>query len=223
MTRVRLAHGTTPLLITFLLAGFTVVGIIPLIMFEKGDVVFWVNSWANETADYFFRCITHLGDGFIWLLALVLALFMRYRYALTAVFGGLLNLLITHLFKRVLFPGTLRPTMYFEPEAFHHLMEGFNYHRFYTFPSGHTITAFTVAFFLSYMFPDRRLQLFFFVCALLAGFSRIYLLQHFYADVYVGAILGFVCFLLAVLITEKGLRLHERPRWNRALRLRRKA
>jgi membrane-associated phospholipid phosphatase len=42
------------------------------------------------------------------------------------------------------------------------------------------------------------MQLFYFILALLVGYSRIYLGHHFFKDVYVGSIIGFITSLIVV-------------------------
>jgi undecaprenyl-diphosphatase len=58
----------------------------------------------------------------------------------------------------------------------------------FSFPSGHTITAFAVAVSLSRFYPELSLGLFF--CALSIAASRILLGMHFLSDVLAGAAIG---------------------------------
>jgi undecaprenyl-diphosphatase len=58
----------------------------------------------------------------------------------------------------------------------------------FSFPSGHTITAFSVAVSLSAFYPSLTAPLLF--CAVSIAVSRILLGMHFLSDVVVGAILG---------------------------------
>ena len=58
----------------------------------------------------------------------------------------------------------------------------------FSFPSGHTITAFAVAVSLSLFYPELAAGLFF--CALSVAASRIVLGMHFLSDVLAGAAIG---------------------------------
>ncbi len=58
----------------------------------------------------------------------------------------------------------------------------------FSFPSGHTVTAFTAATALGYMLP--RLRVLWYMCAFLVAFSRVMTTVHFLSDVLAGAWLG---------------------------------
>jgi len=86
-----------------------------------------------------------------------------------------------------------RPIKFFSvnfPDIQLHQIVGEHLHSSHSFPSGHTITAF--AFFLALAYFTKRplLHFLYFVLALLVGFSRIYLSQHFVLDVLVGSVVG---------------------------------
>lgn len=66
------------------------------------------------------------------------------------------------------------------------LFDSFHY---LSFPSGHTTTAFALAVVLAHFFPGGRAL--WFLLAVLVGLSRLYLVEHFLADVVAGAGLGF--------------------------------
>lgn len=58
----------------------------------------------------------------------------------------------------------------------------------YSFPSGHTVSAFALAVFLSLVLP--RYKYIFLTMALLSGFARIYVGVHYPSDVAAGALVG---------------------------------
>jgi undecaprenyl-diphosphatase len=68
----------------------------------------------------------------------------------------------------------------------------------FSFPSGHTITAFSVAVSLSLFYPELTVGLLF--CAVSVAASRILLGMHFLSDVLAGAAIGTGLAFLAVWI-----------------------
>jgi len=94
--------------------------------------------------------------------------------------SGLLNLLIKWL------AGRYRPNM-LEKGFF-----GFNYfgvgYDLNSFPSGHTVTAFSLAAAVSILFP--RTGIFAFIIAISIGMTRIILTSHYLSDVIAGAGIG---------------------------------
>src|SRR5690606_11925214 len=76
-----------------------------------------------------------------------------------------------------------------------HMIPGYAVHWHNAFPSGHTTTAFSLALVLLYVLirlgrTEQIWQYCLFATALLVGYSRIYLAQHFFGDVLAGAFLG---------------------------------
>jgi len=61
-----------------------------------------------------------------------------------------------------------------------------------SFPSGHTTVAFAFFFALALCTRHRKMSALYFVCALVLGYSRIYLSQHFLKDVFFGSVIGTV-------------------------------
>jgi len=78
-----------------------------------------------------------------------------------------------------------------------HFVEGVKLHALQSFPSGHATTAFNLFFMLSILVKNSWLKLAFFVIALVVGFSRVYLSQHFFIDVVAGSIFGVVSIFIA--------------------------
>ena len=83
-----------------------------------------------------------------------------------------------------------RPQIYFSPEWFPFFIKGVIHLGYSSFPSGHTVSAFAIATVLSLYQNTKWRQALLLVLAALAGFSRIYLSQHFLADVLAGSFIG---------------------------------
>lgn len=107
---------------------------------------------------------------------------------------GVMSVIIQFL-KRIVFPHHFRPVKVIElaQEAVQlHIVDNVDVLTHLSFPSGHAGTIFTAACFLSLISMRERswysLSLLF--IATLVAYSRIYLCQHFYTDVYAGALIG---------------------------------
>jgi undecaprenyl-diphosphatase len=128
---------------------------------------------------------TRLGDGWLWygLGIMLLAWGGPQRYAAVAAAGSaalggvLIFKALKHLSHR------MRPCQ-FEPHCWSRVLPPDKF----SFPSGHTMTAFSIALVLSYFYPGMEGTLFFF--ALSIASSRIVLGMHFLSDVLAGIILG---------------------------------
>jgi len=181
---------------------FLLLGAILLLTFSKADLHIQINQLHTSWLDVFFRFITYLGSGYMYI-PLILILFYK-EFKWMAFYGISLassNLLLL-IFKRVIFADFNRPT--FDPQLYQnyqlHLVEGVDMHRFHSFPSGHTTTAFTVFFFLAILCRNNSMKFLLFVLAILTAYSRVYLSQHFFEDIVAGSILGTGTVLLAYYI-----------------------
>jgi membrane-associated phospholipid phosphatase len=176
----------------------------PVLFFQKGTLVLLINEHHHVFLDVFFKYITHLGDGAVMAALLLVMLFYSYKMSIITTFAIIFQSLIVSVFKRWLFEGLPRPTVYFERIDWH-FVEGVTVHGSNTFPSGHTTTAFAFCALLLVVFSHRHylLSILVFFLALMAGLSRIYLLQHFLVDVYFGAIFGVLSVVLALMLTDR--------------------
>lgn len=174
----------------FLLAGAVVLLLVPK------DTLFWIlNRQHSYAADFAFKYLTHVGDGLVMLAVGAVALGLGYRkLGILLILSFVLSGLLAQGIKRL--KPQPRPGAYFaQVDAIHKvdgkLLKGNN-----SFPSGHTTTAFAMFALLAFASGSFALQISYFLLALLVGYSRIYLGQHFFADVWAGALLGFVSSVL---------------------------
>ncbi|WP_299576814.1 phosphatase PAP2 family protein [uncultured Sunxiuqinia sp.] len=191
---------------------FLVLGIIVFLTTQHGDVVLFLNRYSRIEWDGFVEFLTDLGLGTYVAGAMVLLLFWKIRYGLTGLVTLGLVGIFTNLLKKGVFDERMRPFNYFYYDDFHRFIytAELNYH--YSFPSGHTMTIFAAMSLMAYFAGKRWIGLLFFVLALSIGFSRIYLLQHFFLDVYVGSFVGVICTVLALMLLNGLLRL-DRYAW----------
>ncbi|MGQ1785985.1 phosphatase PAP2 family protein [Saccharicrinis sp. GN24d3] len=169
---------------------FALVGGACLFLFSKGELLLHLNSLASEPWDGFFQLYTHLGLGGLLGILSVVFLFIRYYYSILFASALVCAGIFTFLLKQVIFNGMPRPASYLGTEAFYHIIEGFKYHHSGSFPSGHTMTAFAGAFAFSIVLKKGYWGVITFFIALLVGVSRVYLCQHFFMDIFAGALIG---------------------------------
>ena len=152
-----------------------------------------VNQNHNELLDFFFKYVTDLGDGaFVFIMAFVF-LFIKKDVGISALISLLITTIFVTILKRGVYSTELRPCYHFKSlidNGTWNLVEGIELHIKYSFPSGHTASAFCILISLCFLLNNNFYSLFFIGLAFTVGFSRVYLSQHFLIDVIIGAIIG---------------------------------
>jgi membrane-associated phospholipid phosphatase len=164
-------------------------------------------------------CSSHLGDGYTATLAVVTLLVVRFRYVILVAGSNLLAALITQTLKHTIFDDVVRPKKFFEGLHDLYLVPEVENHLYNSFPSGHSTCAFALYFSIGLIVENKILKFLCFVLALTVGYSRIYLSQHFFEDVYAGSFVG-VSGTIIVYLLIKG----NKAEWmDRSLRILKKA
>lgn len=189
--------------ILFLLVPFLLGTLFLMMKYGKGPSHLVVNEWHSPMADVFFKYVTHLGDGAIFAVVILILLFVKIRWAFYELFAAVMTLIFVFITKQVIFNGAPRPTKFFENSETLHLVEGVKMHAMNSFPSGHTITAFAVFIILAMLVKKNYLKVFFTAVAILAGFSRVYLSQHFLEDIFLGSLIGVAIALFSCTLVDK--------------------
>ena len=137
----------------------------------------WVRMWMV--------CATRGGDGWLWYIMTAAILLLggvaRYRAVGSAGLAAALGIVLFLWLKRL--TGRKRPC-HIEPHCWARLLPPDQF----SFPSGHSITAFAVSVPLSLFYPTLMIGLLF--CAASVAASRVLLGMHFLSDVLVGSLLG---------------------------------
>ncbi len=167
---------------------FLIAGGILLLIYTRVGLFILVNDLNHPFADQFFTYFTHIGDGFFYVAIILLLLFYRYKYAIMGFTCFALTGLLSRFLKKIVFPEVLRPYKFFEASDLKlHFLEGVNLHSFYSFPSGHSTTAFSVFCFLAIIINNKWYDFLFFYwlywvlipgCMLASIFLTIFILDH---------------------------------------------
>jgi len=137
----------------------------------------WIRIWMITA--------TRLGDGWVWygLGCLLLAFGGVQRFAAVGAAGAaaILGIFLFKALKKL----SQRPRpCQIEPHCWSKVLPPDQF----SFPSGHTMTAVSIAIVVSYFYPSLEGMLFF--LALSIAISRIVLGMHFLSDVLAGVVLG---------------------------------
>lgn len=145
-----------------------------------------VNGWkAPRWIRYWMIAATRIGDGWLWYsLGIMLLLYggpSRFAAVGAAGSAAIAGIFVFKALKRV--SRRLRPCQ-LEPHCWSRVLPPDQF----SFPSGHTMTAFSIALVISYYYPGLEGALYFLAVSI--AVSRIILGMHFLSDVLAGAVLG---------------------------------
>lgn len=182
-----------PLLLFFLAGGILISSS------DKSALHSFFNQMVSNQLNNFFIYITYLGDGWLIATGLCILLFQNIRLFLTCGLSYALSSGVAQLLKNYFFKGELRPKPFFEQyhqEIKLQLIQGVEIFGENSFPSGHTTAAFSFFICLGIISNNNIIKAILLSAAIAVGFSRIYLSQHFFEDVYAGAMIGVICALI---------------------------
>ncbi|MCW5965298.1 MAG: phosphatase PAP2 family protein [Bryobacterales bacterium] len=155
---------------------------------EDGDhrLMQRVHAWpAPQWIRWWMVCATRGGDGWLWYSLCALLLFVggetRFIAVGAASIAASVGIALFLLLKRVC--NRTRPC-HIRPHCWANLLPPDRF----SFPSGHTITAFAVATPLVLLYPVLAVPLL--LCAVSVAASRVVLGMHFLSDVLAGTVIG---------------------------------
>jgi len=179
------------------------------IFYSPTELMFWVNRHYSPLLDTLFSYITLLGEDGFWLVPLMIYLYQylkQRKYVknkaimliIIWITKGIVSVALKNLFNLP------RPMEVYEHSGRAiHVVEGLEIHHWQSFPSGHTFTAFAFACYFMLVAKDKFWGFLWLGLAMLVGYSRVYLFQHFPRDVFAGSILGVAVVLGCVLLFKQ--------------------
>lgn len=173
--------------------AWLILGALVISLIEKGDGILFFNDHRSYYGDLFFRYATMLGEEITYLAIFIFLLIYRRRAAwLVPITGGVV-MLVSKGLKEIFQQN--RPVAWFkEMDLFEvlNVVEGEPlFSGASSFPSGHTMSAFALFGLLALLIPQKKsIALGILSIALLVGISRVYLIHHFFIDIYAGSIIG---------------------------------
>ncbi len=169
----------------------------------KENAFLLLNTDLGSAADYFFTYWTHTADGFVWVPITLLTFFFKRKQLLLVISSIVFSTLFAQLSKNIFFKGSPRPSLAITDHSLFHSVTGVELHSLNSFPSGHTTTAFSI-FLLATILVDKKWILpIGLLYASLAGYSRIYLAQHFPIDVAGGIIAAILTIWISTRIQKR--------------------
>jgi membrane-associated phospholipid phosphatase len=168
-----------------LLSGVLLVAAIPRL-----ELHVLMNSGHTPSLDILFRMLTFLGNGWFAVIFSILFLFVRFRYFFMLIGSYCVSGLLAQFLKRIVFPDVMRPAAFLDQMPGLELVPGIDLHYTLAFPSGHTTTAFALLILAGFIIRKKYALSGLMLLAWMAGFSRVYLSQHFLLDVLGGSLLG---------------------------------
>jgi membrane-associated phospholipid phosphatase len=202
-----------------LFATFVLAGGFYLANSAKADAILFFSANRNGWTNFLFKWGTLLGEAYVYFAAALVLLRYRVGYSLLVGLTGILVLLVSYSTKQ--FFAYDRPVLFFSKTGIPDqltFVEGVDLHTGATsFPSGHAMAAFAFYSLLAFLFPaSKRYVILFFSLALLVVFSRVYLVQHFWQDVYSGGIIGFFIAVIAFFAYNR-LKIKPESKWAKPL------
>jgi len=181
-------------------ALFLVLSSCLLLFIDKGEAILFFSENRTDFGDLFFSFFTKVGEEYTYILLMLAMAFVRFRYVLLFPILGVLVTILSKVTKT--FFAQPRPITFFRGEGMEEVLNFVDGIKLYmgntSFPSGHTMSGFALFTLLALMLSRKKtMAVGLFLIAFLIGLSRVYLVQHFYMDIFAGGILGV---LLAVIL-----------------------
>lgn len=200
MTLTSLYKKNRLFFIVFLL--FFLASVFVLLFLSKADGFYLLNTYHSNFLTIIFIWFTYFGDGFFCVATGILLFVFKKRFLSLMVLS---SYAISGIIAQALKYGIVeaRPAVYLRDSSYRYFIDKVTLHNLSAFPSGHAASAFALAAVLSFALKNKNYSILFLAWAILVGYSRIYLAQHFPDDVLAGAVIGLISAVICWIFFEK--------------------
>lgn len=187
-----------------------------LLYIPKGELHLLLCDRHTPARDMFYRYYTHIAEWVPYLLCVLILLFGRTGDGVMASASMILSSLTTQAIKHIV--RAPRPLSWFAehmPDSTLPLTPEVKMNYWLSFPSGHTTSFFALALVICILLTRKPrssrcprttswlIQIALFALAALGGYSRIYLSQHFAADVLAGLVIGILSTVVCYAVFQR--------------------
>ena len=159
--------------------------------YTMAEGFYLLNPYHNDLITKFFIVLTLFGDGLFCIAVGLILFFFNQRYLSILVLSSyLLSGLIAQVLKYFIIEA--RPAIYLHDSNYKYFINAVTLHNYHGFPSGHTASIFALVTILTLVLKLKSAGLLLLFIAVLVGYSRIYLGEHFMIDVLCGAVIGII-------------------------------
>ncbi len=184
-------------------------------MYAKDVIYYAVNARFSPFEDFIAPFLTDIGNGWTTIILALIMLLFNYRKAFLLATGYAITSLFAQVLKFIF--DAPRPKLYFKANLTKiHFVKGVDMLMYHSFPSGHTVTAFSTALLVTYFCKNKMWGIPLLILAALVGYSRMYLSEHFFEDVMAGSAVGVFITIFWISYIDRKAFLHKSA-WNKGL------
>ena len=178
------------------------------LVWGKNEAFLYLNANLGLFTDKVFEYSSYLAEGWIWIPYFIVLVGLYKKDKAFILMNFLISTLLTQFAKNFIFTTAMRPMASGLDATQIHTVPGVEIHTFNSFPSGHTATAFTLFILTTYLFPNKYVLSIGIVYAIVCGYSRVYLAQHFPLDLAGGIFVALLTLPISIFIRQK---LNKKP------------
>ena len=178
------------------------------LVWGKNEAFLYLNANLGLFTDKVFEYSSYLAEGWIWIPYFIVLVGLYKKDKAFILMNFLISTLLIQFAKNFIFTTAMRPMASGLDATQIHTVPGVEIHTFNSFPSGHTATAFTLFILTTYLFPNKYALSIGIIYAIVCGYSRIYLAQHFPLDVAGGIFVALLTLPISIFIRQK---LNKKP------------